>query len=82
MSFVSSKGNILCRLINIELYKIFAIINRVIKGSPLYSHNTVARPKNNIAMSSPGSKLKSGHNIRRTILFSVLNNASGMTLSA
>ena len=32
MSFVSSKGNILCRLINIELYKIFAIINRAIKG--------------------------------------------------
>ena len=31
MSFVSSKGNILCRLINIELYKIFAIINRTIK---------------------------------------------------
>ena len=28
----SSKGNILCRLINIELYKIFAIINRAIKG--------------------------------------------------
>ena len=38
MSFVSSKGNILCRLIKIELYKIFAIINRAIKGlqSPLY----------------------------------------------
>ena len=32
MSFVSSKGNILCRLIKIELYKIFAIINRAIKG--------------------------------------------------
>ena len=32
MSFVSSKGNILCRLINIELYKIFALINRAIKG--------------------------------------------------
>ena len=32
MCFVSSKGNILCRLINIELYKIFAIINRAIKG--------------------------------------------------
>ena len=32
MSCVSSKGNILCRLINIELYKIFAIINRAIKG--------------------------------------------------
>ena len=32
MSFVSSKGNILCRLVNIELYKIFAIINRAIKG--------------------------------------------------
>ena len=32
MSFVSSKGNILCRLINIELYKIFAIINRAIQG--------------------------------------------------
>ena len=31
MSFVSSKGNILCRL-KIELYKIFAIINRAIKG--------------------------------------------------
>ena len=30
--FVSSKGNILCRLIKIELYKIFAIINRAIKG--------------------------------------------------
>ena len=29
---VSSKGNILCRLIKIELYKIFAIINRAIKG--------------------------------------------------
>ena len=28
----SSKGNILCRLIKIELYKIFAIINRAIKG--------------------------------------------------
>ena len=32
MSFVSSKGNILCRLIKIELYKIFTIINRAIKG--------------------------------------------------
>ena len=32
MSFVSSKGNILCRLIKIELYKIFVIINRAIKG--------------------------------------------------
>ena len=32
MSFVSSKGNILCRLIKIELYKIFAIINRARKG--------------------------------------------------
>ena len=32
MSFVSSKGNILCRLIKIELYKIFAIINRAING--------------------------------------------------
>ena len=32
VSFVSSKGNILCRLIKIELYKIFAIINRAIKG--------------------------------------------------
>ena len=32
MSFLSSKGNILCRLIKIELYKIFAIINRAIKG--------------------------------------------------
>ena len=32
MSFMSSKGNILCRLIKIELYKIFAIINRAIKG--------------------------------------------------
>ena len=32
MSFVSSKGNILCRLIKIELYKILAIINRAIKG--------------------------------------------------
>ena len=32
MSFVSSKGNILCWLIKIELYKIFAIINRAIKG--------------------------------------------------
>ena len=29
---MSSKGNILCRLIKIELYKIFAIINRAIKG--------------------------------------------------
>ena len=36
MSFVSSKGNILCRLIKIELYKIFAIINRAIKGSTVY----------------------------------------------
>ena len=32
MSFVSSKGNILCRLIIIELYEIFALINRAIKG--------------------------------------------------
>ena len=32
VSFVSSKGNIFCRLSNIELYKIFAIINRAIKG--------------------------------------------------
>ena len=32
MFFVSSKGNILCRLVKIELYKIFAIINRAIKG--------------------------------------------------
>ena len=32
MSFVSSKDNILCRLINVELYEIFAIINRAIKG--------------------------------------------------
>ena len=32
MSFVSSKGNTLCRFIKIELYKIFAIINRAIKG--------------------------------------------------
>ena len=29
---MSSKGNIFCRLIKIELYKIFAIINRAIKG--------------------------------------------------
>ena len=29
---MSSKGNILCRLINVELYKIFAITNRTIKG--------------------------------------------------
>ena len=32
MSFVSSKGNILCRLIIIQLYEIFAQINRAIKG--------------------------------------------------
>ena len=32
MSFVSSKGNIISRLILIELYKIFTIINRAIKG--------------------------------------------------
>ena len=32
MSFVSSKGNILCKLINIDLYEILAIINRAIKG--------------------------------------------------
>ena len=32
VSFVSSKGNIFCRLIKIELYKIFAIINRAIRG--------------------------------------------------
>ena len=32
VSFVSSKGNILCRLIIIELYEIFAQINRAIKG--------------------------------------------------
>ena len=32
VSFVSSKGNILCGLVKIELYKIFAIINRAIKG--------------------------------------------------
>ena len=32
MSFVSSKGNILCRLVKIELNKILAIINRAIKG--------------------------------------------------
>ena len=32
VSFVSSKGNMLCRLVKIELYKIFAIINRAIKG--------------------------------------------------
>ena len=32
MSFVSSKDNILCRLINMELYEIFAMINRAIKG--------------------------------------------------
>ena len=32
MSFVSSKGNILCGLTNTELYKIFAILNRAIKG--------------------------------------------------
>ena len=32
---MSSKGNILCRLINTELYKIFGITNRVIKGNTL-----------------------------------------------
>ena len=32
MSFVSSKDNILWRLIKIELYKIFAMMNRAIKG--------------------------------------------------
>ena len=32
VSFVSSKGNILCRLVKIEPHKIFAIINRAIKG--------------------------------------------------
>ena len=32
VSFVSSMDNILYRLINMELYKIFAIINRAIKG--------------------------------------------------
>ena len=40
MSFVSSKGNILCRLIKIELYKIFAIINRAIKGLHCIAHIT------------------------------------------
>ena len=40
MSFVSSKGNILCRLIKIELYKIFAIINRAIKGLHCIYPNT------------------------------------------
>ena len=43
MSFVSSKGNILCRLIKIELYKIFAIINRAIKG--LHCISIYIRPK-------------------------------------
>ena len=38
MSFVSSKSNILCRLINIELYKIFAIMNRAIKGLHCIKH--------------------------------------------
>ena len=38
MSFVSSKGTILCRLVNIELYKIFAIINRAIKGLHCTEH--------------------------------------------
>ena len=42
MSFVSSKGNILCRLIKIELYKIFAIINPVIKGLHCMSVNWVS----------------------------------------
>ena len=32
VSFVSSKGSIICRLISVNFYKIFAIINRVIKG--------------------------------------------------
>ena len=41
---MSSKGNILCRLIKIELYKIFAIINRAIKGL----HCTFDNNDNNI----------------------------------
>ena len=42
MSFVSSKGNILCRLVNIEHYKIFAIINRAIKGLHCTSNCTLS----------------------------------------
>ena len=37
MSFVSSKGNIFCK---IELYKIFAIINRAIKGLHCIQHQS------------------------------------------
>ena len=44
MSFVSSKGNILCRLIKIELYKIFAIINRAIKGLHCNDDNEKMHP--------------------------------------
>ena len=52
MSFVSSKGNILCRLIKIELYKIFAIINRAIKGLHCtdISYRTVASHETDITI--------------------------------
>ena len=43
MSFVSSKGNILCRLIIIELYEIFALINRAIKGLHTVSNHNITQ---------------------------------------
>ena len=47
VSFVSSKGNIFCWLIKIELYKIFAIINRAIKGLHCNSYllSSQSRPR-------------------------------------
>ena len=67
MSFVSSKGNILCRLIKIELYKIFAIINRAIKSLHcnyidgfLWGVITHPYPKFNGGLAKPPLKLGHG----------------------
>ena len=68
MSFVSSKGNILCRLIKIELYKIFAIINRAIKG--LHCISWTLRNKFR-AISIKIHKLHSGKCIRKCCLQNV-----------
>ena len=62
MSFVSSKGNILCRLVKIELYEIFAIINRAIKGLHCTLvrtlHNTLATTKYFLAKVVNGCEIK------------------------
>ena len=60
MTFVSSKGNILCRLINIELYEIFPVINRAIKGLHCTCQLNVARQHHMASMAAVHENLSGG----------------------